>query len=79
MLNRIVTQVFGSRNNRVLNRLWKTVAVINDLEPSISALSDEALQAKTSEFRARLMQGETLDQLLPEAFCSLYAILVNFP
>ncbi len=68
MLNRIVTQVFGSRNNRVLNRLWKTVAVINDLEPSISALSDEALQAKTSEFRARLMQGETLDQLLPEAF-----------
>ncbi len=68
MLNRIVTQVFGSRNNRVLNRLWKTVTLINDLEPSISALSDEALQAKTSEFRARLMQGETLDQLLPEAF-----------
>lgn len=68
MLNRIVTQVFGSRNNRVLNRLWKSVAAINAFEPAISALSDEAIQAKTSEFRARLMQGETLDQLLPEAF-----------
>jgi preprotein translocase subunit SecA len=68
MLNQIFTYVFGSRNQRVLNRLWKVVAEINALEPSLLSLSDDALRAKTGEFRERLQKGETLDELLPEAF-----------
>lgn len=68
MLNRIFTNVFGSRNQRVLRRLWKSVDTINSLEPQIAVLSDEALSAKTAEFRARLAKGELLDDLLPEAF-----------
>lgn len=68
MLNRIFMNMFGSRNQRVLRRLWKTVDKINALEASISNLTNEALQAKTSEFRSRVQQGETLDHLLPEAF-----------
>lgn len=68
MLNRIFTNVLGSRNQRVLRRLWKTVDKINALEPEIAALSDEALKAKTPFFRDRLQQGETLDDLLPEVF-----------
>lgn len=68
MLNRIFTNVLGSRNHRVLRRLWKTVDKINSLETQIAALSDEALKAKTQEFRERLQRGSTLDELLPEAF-----------
>src|SRR5580700_1545296 len=68
MLNRIFTNVLGSRNQRVLRRLWKTVEKINALEPQISALPDDALRAKTNEFRTRLESGEPLDSLLPEAF-----------
>lgn len=68
MLNRIVTNLLGSRNQRVLRRLWKTVDEINALEPSLSALSDDALRAKTGEFKQRLQAGETLDDLLPEVF-----------
>lgn len=68
MLNRIFTNVLGSRNQRVLRRLWKSVEKINALEPQISALSDAALRAKTDEFRQRLRAGETIDDLLIEAF-----------
>lgn len=68
MLNRIFTNVLGSRNQRVLRRMWKAVEKINELEPTISALSDEALKAKTQEFRQRYQAGETLDELLVEAF-----------
>lgn len=68
MLNRIFTNVLGSRNQRVLRRLWKSVDKINALEPQISSLTDEALRAKTDEFRQRLQGGETLDSILPEAF-----------
>lgn len=68
MLNTIFAKVFGSRNQRVINRLEKIVDKINALEPSISSLSDSSLQAKTAEFRQRLAAGETLDGLLPEAF-----------
>jgi preprotein translocase subunit SecA len=68
MLNRIFTNVLGSRNQRVLRRFWKTVEKINAMEPQISALSDDALRAKTDEFRKRLQNGEMLDSLLPEAF-----------
>lgn len=68
MLNRIFTNVLGSRNQRVLRRLWKTVDKINALEPQISALSDEALKEKTLAFRKRAQEGESLESLLPEAF-----------
>ena len=68
MLTSFVKNIFGSRNQRVLNKLWKKVNLINELEPSMVALSDEALRAKTDEFRQRLQAGSSLDDLLPEAF-----------
>jgi preprotein translocase subunit SecA len=68
MLNQIFSRVFGNRNQRVLRRMWKVVEQINALEPAMIALSDAELQAKTQEFKLRLQQGETLDNLLPEAF-----------
>jgi len=68
MLSRILTSVFGSRNQRVTRRLWKAVEIINALELEISSLSDAALREKTKEFRHRHNQGEALDDLLPEAF-----------
>lgn len=61
-------KIFGSRNDRVLRRMSKVVEKINELESSIQALSDSDLQAKTNEFRERLKKGETVDQILPEAF-----------
>jgi len=61
-------KLFGSRNERLVKSLMKTVARINALEPELAALSDQALAAKTAEFRARLAGGATLDDLLPEAF-----------
>jgi len=60
--------MFGSRNERVVKELFKVVAKINQLEPAISELTDEQLREKTDEFRKRLEGGETLEQLLPEAF-----------
>ena len=68
MFTRILTRVFGSRNDRLIKRYNKSVQRINALEPAISALSDEALRAKTAEFKERLGKGEVLDDLLPEAF-----------
>ncbi|MDX1491238.1 MAG: preprotein translocase subunit SecA [Pseudohongiellaceae bacterium] len=65
---KLLQAIFGSSNSRKLKRLQKVVNKINALEESIKALSDEELQAKTPEFKQRLEQGETLDQLLPEAF-----------
>ena len=61
-------KIFGSRNQRIVKRMMKTVDEINAFEPTIVGLSDSELQAKTTEFRERLAKGETLDQLLPEAF-----------
>ncbi|HEX2604015.1 MAG TPA: preprotein translocase subunit SecA, partial [Oxalicibacterium sp.] len=63
-----LTKIFGSRNQRLLKQYQKTVREINALEPAMEQLSDEALQAKTPEFKARIAQGEALDSLLPEAF-----------
>ncbi len=71
MLNLLVKKFFGSRNERVVRRMRQTVAQINSLEPSIKALSDIELGAKTKEFRSRLVDGETLDSLLPEAFATV--------
>ena len=63
-----LTSIFGSRNQRILKKLSKKVSEINNLESDINALSDEALRSKTNEFRERLETGETLDDLLVEAF-----------
>lgn len=68
MLMQFFTRIFGSRNQRVLRRMSKVVEKINALENSLTALSDTDLQAKTEQFRARFKAGETLDDLLPEAF-----------
>ncbi|MFA5627642.1 MAG: preprotein translocase subunit SecA [Thiohalomonadaceae bacterium] len=68
MVSKIFSKVFGSRNERQIKRLRKVVEQINSLETEFEQLSDEQLQAKTAEFRDRLVQGATLDELLPEAF-----------
>ena len=64
----LLTMIFGSRNERLLKQFQKSVVSINALESSLERLSDEQLRGKTQEFRARLAGGETLDQLLVEAF-----------
>ncbi|OZB69095.1 MAG: preprotein translocase subunit SecA, partial [Lysobacterales bacterium 13-68-4] len=71
MFNRALTSLFGSRNDRVLRQLSKTVARINALESEYAALGDDALRAKTDEFKQRLGAGESLDKLLPEAFATV--------
>ncbi|AQP35417.1 preprotein translocase subunit SecA [Vibrio anguillarum] len=71
MITKLLTKVIGSRNDRTLRRLKKIVKEINSYEPTFEALTDEELKAKTVEFRQRLEQGETLDQLLPEAFATV--------
>jgi len=68
MLNRALTKVFGSKHERDIKRMQPLVGAINDLETEIQALSDEALQAKTGEFRQQLQQGTALDDLLAPAF-----------
>lgn len=68
MISGLLKSLFGSRNDRLLKTYRKQVERINAHEPAMEALSDEALQAKTAEFRTRLAGGETLDALLPEAF-----------
>ena len=68
MLNSLLTRVFGSRNERLLRQLQRSVAKINVLEPEMQKLSDEQLQAKTPEFQKRIADGESLDKILPEAF-----------
>lgn len=64
----LVKKLFGDSNEREVKKMFKRVEAINALEPSISALSDDGLRAKTEEFKARLEQGEKLDSILNEAF-----------
>jgi preprotein translocase subunit SecA len=68
MATNFLTQIFGSRNDRLLKTFRKSVDGINALEKSLESLSDDALKAKTQEFKDRVANGETLDDLLPEAF-----------
>src|SRR3954467_7353031 len=63
-------RLFGNSNERQIRRMRPIVQAINDLEPAFIALSDDQLREKTAEFRHRLTQGETLDDLLPEAFAA---------
>jgi preprotein translocase subunit SecA len=71
MILNFLTKVFGSQNERNLKRLLPLVEQINALEPEIQALSDEELQAQTPRFRERIDNGESLDDLLPEAFATV--------
>ena len=64
----LLTKIFGSRNQRLLKKLQKTVRDINALEPAMETLSDDELKAKTPELKARLAAGATTDDILPEAF-----------
>jgi len=64
----VPTRLFGSRNERLLKQYSYTVERINALEPELEKLSDDALRARTGELKARYAKGETLDELLPEAF-----------
>lgn len=68
MLKNLAKKILGSRNDRLLKQYRKEVSKINALEPTIQALSDTELQAKTAEFKQRLADGEKLDHLLAEAF-----------
>ncbi|MDX3742324.1 preprotein translocase subunit SecA [Pseudomonas sp.] len=64
----LLKKLFGSKNEREVKRMLKTVSIVNAFEEKMVALSDEQLRGKTAEFKERLAKGETLDQLLPEAF-----------
>ena len=68
MFVKLLTKMFGSRNDRLIKQMGKEVKKINALEPILEALSDEELKAKTVEFKERLTQEEALDKILPEAF-----------
>ncbi len=68
MLNKVVSKVIGTKNDRELKRMRRSVVKINAFEPEIQKLSDEALTAKTAEFKQRHQDGESLDKLLAEAF-----------
>ncbi len=71
MANNLLKQIFGSRNQRLLRSTGHVVARINAMEAQLQALSEEALKAKTAEFRQRRADGEALDDLLPEAFAAV--------
>jgi len=64
----ILTKIIGTKNERELKRMWAVVEQINSLDPSTEALTDEQLKAKTDEFRKRIEEGASLDDILPEAF-----------
>lgn len=66
MLGSLARRFFGTANDRLLKPYFKTVEVINGLEPEFEKLDDDQLRAKTEEFRTRLKEGESLDDLLPE-------------
>ncbi|MCI5145126.1 MAG: preprotein translocase subunit SecA, partial [Candidatus Electrothrix sp. AR3] len=68
MIGKVLTKVFGSKNDREIKVLRTVVEQVNRLEPSVEPLSDEQLREKTAEFKQRYTDGETLDELLPEAF-----------
>jgi preprotein translocase subunit SecA len=71
MVLNLLTKVFGSQNERELKRMQPIVDQINALEPAIQALSDKELKAQTAVFKQRVEQGETLDDILPEAFATV--------
>ncbi|MDP3839847.1 MAG: hypothetical protein Q8Q54_13095, partial [Methylococcales bacterium] len=71
MLGNLVKFVVGSRNDRLIKKKAKLVKQVNALASEYEKLSDTALAAKTQEFRSRLAQGESLDNLIPDAFAAV--------
>ncbi len=71
MLTSMLKKVFGSKNDRELKRMGKIVKQINALEADLESLSDEQLKLKTEEFKQRLSEGQSLEQILPEAFATV--------
>ena len=71
MLNALITKIFGSRNDRVVKKLGRRVQQINELEPAMQALDDEALKAKTDELRKKVADGASLDSIMAEAFAAV--------
>jgi len=67
MITKALTKIFGSRNSRLLKRMQQDVLRINAFEPELAKLTDEQLRAKTAEFKTRVSNGESLDNLLHEA------------
>ena len=67
----LITKIFGSYSDRELKQIYPIVDKIEALEPEYKALTDQQLTAKTAEFKERLAQGETLDDILPEAFAAV--------
>jgi len=71
MVQTLLKKIFGTKNEREMKRLWPMVDKINALEPQFVSLSDPQLREKTSEFKKRLEEGESLDDILPEAFATV--------
>src|SRR3712207_5428787 len=71
MITNLLKAIFGTKNEREVKRIQKTVAKINALSDEYSALSDEELRGKTAIFKERLQKGETLDDILVEAFATV--------
>ena len=71
MLEQIAKRLFGTTNQRVLKGMEKTLKAINDLEPDLERLADSEIRARTGQLRDRLSNGETLDDILPEAFATV--------
>ena len=68
---KVVEKIFGTHSSRELKRIMPLVDKIEELRPTMQALSDEELRGKTEEYKKRLTEGETLDDLLPEAFATV--------
>ncbi len=77
MLNTLIKKMFGSRNERTLRRMEKAVMAINAFEPQMQALSDQELKAKNRAIQSRFVQGESLDELLAEAFATVREVSVR--
>lgn len=77
MLNTLMKRIFGSRNERILRRMEKTVSAVNAFEPQMQALTDEQLAAKTAYFKERFAAGASLDDLLAEAFAVVREVSVR--
>ena len=71
MIGNIFKKIFGTKNDREVKRIRKIVAAINSLEPDFEKLTDEQLREKTAIFKKRLAQGETLDDIMVEAFATV--------
>jgi preprotein translocase subunit SecA len=71
MIDKFLGKIFGTKHERAAKALWPIVARINEIEEEYQKLSDDELRAKTDEFRARLKEGETLDDIMPEAFAAV--------